>query len=55
MYFHTKSIEASFLALKCNNSGLSKEEVQNRQEKYGLNILPSKPDKTLFAHFFQQF
>ena len=26
-----------------------------RQEKYGLNILPSEPDMSLLEHFFQQF
>jgi len=55
MYFHTKNIEQAFSILKASTSGLTSEEVNKRQEKYGLNILPSKPDMTLFAHFLQQF
>jgi len=55
MYFHTKSIEQTFSILDTTTSGLTSEEVNKRQEKYGLNILPSKPDMTLFAHFLQQF
>jgi len=55
MYFHTKNIEQTFSILKASSSGLTSEEAKKRQEKYGLNILPSKPDMTLFAHFLQQF
>jgi Ca2+-transporting ATPase len=55
MHFHTKNIEETLLTLESNPSGLSNEEVSKRQEEYGLNILPSKPDMTLFAHFLQQF
>ena len=55
MGFHTKNIDESFLALSTNASGLNSDEVAKRQKKYGLNILPSKPDKTLFSHFLQQF
>ena len=55
MVFHTKSIDETLLTLSSNSSGLSNEEATKRQKKYGLNILPSKPDMTLFAHFIQQF
>ena len=55
MYFHTKNIEQAFSILKASTSGLTNEEVKKRQEQFGLNILPSKPDLTLFAHFLQQF
>ncbi len=41
--------------METNSAGLTSEEVNKRQEKYGLNILPSKPDMTLFVHFLQQF
>jgi len=41
--------------LETNNSGLSTQEVKNRQEQYGLNILPSKSDLKIFEHFLQQF
>ena len=55
MDFHTKNIDEAFLTLKSNTSGLDHDEVAKRQEEYGLNIVPSKPDMTLFAHFLQQF
>ena len=53
--FHTKNIEQTFSILETNSAGLKSEEVNKRQEKYGLNILPSEPDMTLFVHFIQQF
>ncbi len=53
--FHTKNIEQTFSILETNSAGLTSEEVNKRQEKYGLNILPSEPDMTLFVHFLQQF
>ena len=40
--FHTKNIEQTFSILETDHSGLTKETVNERQEKYGLNILPSK-------------
>lgn len=55
MQFHTKKIDESFLSLGTNASGLKSDQVAARQKTYGLNILPSEPDKTLFAHFLQQF
>lgn len=55
MQFHTKNIDESFNSLSSSTSGLNSDEVDTRQKKYGLNILPSEPDKTLFAHFLQQF
>ena len=55
MDFHTKDIDEALSILETNTSGLKSEEVSKRQEQYGLNILPLKPDMTLFAHFLQQF
>jgi len=55
MYFHTKNIDKVLLLLETKRSGLSSEEAKKREVKYGLNILPSKPEMTLFAHFLQQF
>ncbi|TNF44742.1 MAG: HAD family hydrolase [Epsilonproteobacteria bacterium] len=55
MNFHTKNIEQTFSILKTSHSGLTSDTVRERQEKYGLNILPSKPDMSLLGHFLQQF
>jgi len=53
--FHAKNIEQTFSILNTNTSGLTSDEVTRRQEMHGLNILPSEPEMTLFAHFIQQF
>src|SRR4030042_6908889 len=37
-----------------NESGLSNEEVNKRQEQYGLNILPEKPPPNQFYLIIQQ-
>ncbi len=55
MDFHIKDINETLLLLETNTSGLSSEESSKRQEKYGLNVLPSKAEMTLFQHFLQQF
>jgi len=55
MDFHTKSIDETLLVLESHTSGLTSEEVEKREKQYGPNVLPSKPDKTLFVHFLQQF
>jgi len=53
--FHTKTIEQTFSILESNRSGLTEASVMDRQDKYGLNILPSEPDMSLLEHFLQQF
>jgi len=55
MDFHTKNIDETLSVLETNSSGLTTEEASERQEKYGLNVLPSKAELTLFQHFLQQF
>jgi len=55
MDFHTKTIDETLFTLETTTSGLSNDEAKKRQEKYGSNLLPSKPDMTLFEHFLQQF
>jgi len=55
MNFHTKTIDEALLTLQSDTSGLNTDEVKKRQETYGLNVLPSKPDMSLFEHFLQQF
>lgn len=55
MDFYTQSIDKTLSTLQSHTSGLKDKEVSIRQEKYGLNILPSEPDMTLFSHFLHQF
>jgi calcium-translocating P-type ATPase len=55
MDYFTKNIDKTLEVLKTEPSGLNNDEVSKRQQKYGPNILPSKPDKTLLEHFLQQF
>jgi len=55
MDFHTKNIDETLSVLETNSSGLNSNEASKRQEKYGLNVLPSKAELTLFQHFLQQF
>ncbi len=55
MDFHTKDIDETLLTLQSHTSGLSEEEAAIRQKTYGFNVLPTKPDITIFAHFLQQF
>ncbi|MDP2637572.1 MAG: HAD-IC family P-type ATPase, partial [Candidatus Levybacteria bacterium] len=38
-----------------NEKGLSNEEVINRQQQYGLNVLPEKPPPSHFTLIVQQF
>jgi calcium-translocating P-type ATPase len=55
MSLHTKKIDEALLILDTSASGLSSDEAKKRIKKYGLNILSSKPDPTIFEHFLQQF
>ena len=55
IHFHTKDIEETFAILETNRSGLTSDQVHEQQEKFGLNVLPSKPDISLLEHFLQQF
>ncbi len=36
------------------SKGLSKEEIENRQKKFGLNLLPEKPPPSKFSIFIDQ-
>ena len=47
--------DSLFENLKTNISGLSSKEAIKRQEKYGLNILPTKKDKNIFLTFLCNF
>ena len=55
MDFHTKTTDQALSILETVSSGLSSTEALEREKKYGLNVLPSKAELTLFQHFLQQF
>ena len=55
MDFHTKNIDETLSVLETSDSGLKSKEASIREEKYGLNLLPSKAELTLLQHFLQQF
>lgn len=43
IFWNNLSIEDAFLKSKSSRSGLSEKEISKRLEKYGLNVIPSKP------------
>ena len=51
-----KDVEDVEKILQTNiNNGLTKEEVEKRREKYGLNELKAKKKKSLIIKFLEQF
>ncbi len=54
-YWHHKSVEESFELLATSKEGLSKKEVEDRQLKYGKNLLPEAKVRTPFVRFLYQF
>ncbi len=56
MSFYNEPKDVVLTALETNaDTGLSKEEVQKRREKYGPNKLKEKKKKTNFQRFMEQF
>ena len=53
--FYNKNIEDIEKELETSNKGLSKEEVLNRQQKYGKNTLPKKEQDSILKIFFNEF
>ena len=53
--FYNKKIEDIEKKLETSNKGLSKEEVLNRQQKYGKNTLPKKEQDSILKIFFNEF
>ena len=45
--FYNKKIEEVLEEVNSSPLGLSKKEVENRLEKYGKNVLPSKKKKSI--------
>ncbi|UFH60391.1 cation-translocating P-type ATPase [Sulfurovum mangrovi] len=55
MDYHTLSREEILDNLDTDASGLSSEEANEREKRYGLNILPTEPEPTVLEHFVRQF
>ena len=53
--FYNKSIEDVSEELNTSPDGLTTEEVLDRQNKYGKNILPKKKKDTIFKIFLSEF
>ena len=53
--FYKYNYEEVISKLSSTKNGLTNEEVSKRQKQYGLNILPSKKEKTIFEIFFSGF
>lgn len=54
-YFYQKESNEILDELNTTTSGLNSKEVENRQEKYGLNVLPEAPRPSGFQIFLNQF
>lgn len=51
---YKETIPEVFKKLKTNSEGLSKQEIKQRQELYGLNTLPETKGKSVFKMIFDQ-
>ena len=49
--FYNKNIDELENELQTSNKGLTNEEVNIRQQKYGKNILPKKESDSIFKIF----
>ena len=54
-YFYQKESKEILDELNTTTSGLDSKEVEKRQEKYGLNVLPEAPRPSGFQIFLNQF
>lgn len=52
--FYNKKIEEVLEEVNSSPLGLSKKEVENRLEKYGKNVLPSKKKKSILKIFYEE-
>ena len=56
MIAHGKSVQEVLTELNTNaEQGLSLQEVEERTQKYGKNVLKEKKKKSTFAKFIEQF
>jgi len=53
--YYNKTIEDIEKELKTSSKGLTKNEVLDRQKKYGKNMLPKKKQKSVVEIFFEEF
>jgi Ca2+-transporting ATPase len=53
--WYALSIENIFNELKTDEHGLTSSEVQSRQKKFGLNLLPAEKTESIFKIFLNQF
>lgn len=53
--WHALDADAVSNALRCNEHGLSTEEVLHRRSEYGFNRMPPPKKRTLRERFFEQF
>ena len=54
-YFYQKESKEILDELNTTTSGLNSKEVEKRQEKHGLNVLPEAPRPSGFQIFLNQF
>jgi len=47
--------EELFKTFKTSNNGLGKNEIEKRQEEFGLNVIIQKKKKNYYKEFFKQF
>lgn len=55
MNYHALSAGEALNRLDTDVFGLSSSEAQKREQEYGLNVLPSRPEPTILEHFIRQF
>lgn len=53
--YYNKSIEQIEKELQTTSKGLSKQEVKERHQKYGKNVLPKKETDSVFEIFINEF
>lgn len=53
--YYNKGIEEIEKELKTSSKGLTTKEVEKRQEKHGLNVLPKKESDSIFKIFLSEF
>ena len=55
MNYFFKSTEETLEELKTSKHGLNKEQVKEKQAKYGKNELPAAKQDSIFKIFISQF